>query len=76
LRYNLTPHLEYVSFSELFKWGKEENEPYSNSFDVNDFSRTPEINETFYFLCSVNDGNIVLANAIITGAPILGSSGQ
>jgi hypothetical protein len=73
---NYVPTFKFVSFSELFKWGKNKNEPYSNSIIITNFSRIPEPGETFSLSFYDQNGSKVNANAVITGAPILGSSEQ
>jgi hypothetical protein len=66
---NYVPTFKFVSFSELFKWGENKNEPYSNSIIITNFSRIPEPGETFSLSFYDKNGSKVNANAVITNTP-------
>lgn len=75
LHYNYTPTITNVTFDELFKWGGEEGNPYTNSFRTADFSRTPNVGDVFSLIFTDRDQNKIYSFAEITSAPVQNEQG-
>jgi hypothetical protein len=74
LHYNYIVTLS-VAFEDLFRQGGIEGNPYTNSFRVSDFSRTPKVGDIFSLIFTDKNKNNVYSFAEITKEPVQNSAG-
>ena len=76
LHYNKITTLRYVAFEELFKCGETKDQPYSNSFSINDFSRRAKAGDIFSLIFVDRNKNNVYSFAEITSDMVQNSDGE
>ena len=76
LHYNKITTLRYVAFEELFTQGENKDQPYANSFSINDFSRRAKAGDIFSLIFVDRNKNNVYSFAEITSDMVQNPDGE